>query len=84
MIGMQPSLSLSFWFKAWNTIEPGSFTVAQISKKPRSLFQLFFADCHYRRLYNTNVRYYLGYYCCYGMDKSVYSYNHTCRYKLTE
>jgi ACS family pantothenate transporter-like MFS transporter len=31
MVGMQPTLSLSFWFKAWNSIEPGSFTVPQIS-----------------------------------------------------
>jgi len=31
MIGMQPSLSLNFWFKGWNTIKPGSFTIPQIS-----------------------------------------------------
>ncbi|KAH8176728.1 major facilitator superfamily protein [Sarocladium implicatum] len=31
MIGMQPSISLSFWFKAWNEVRPGSFTVPQIN-----------------------------------------------------
>ncbi|KAI1617060.1 major facilitator superfamily domain-containing protein [Exophiala viscosa] len=31
MIGMQPSLSLNFWFKGWNTVKPGSFTVPQIN-----------------------------------------------------
>jgi len=31
MVGMQPTLSLNFWFKAWNAVEPGSFTVPQIN-----------------------------------------------------
>lgn len=31
MIGMQPTLSLNFWFKAWNQVKPGSFTVPQIN-----------------------------------------------------
>ena len=31
MIGMQATLSLNFWFKGWNTVKPGSFTVPQIN-----------------------------------------------------
>ncbi|KAJ5291876.1 hypothetical protein N7478_001127 [Penicillium angulare] len=27
----QPALSITYWFKAWNTIKPGSYTVAQIN-----------------------------------------------------
>jgi MFS transporter, ACS family, pantothenate transporter len=30
-IGYLPYTSISFWFKAWNTIKPDSFTVAQIN-----------------------------------------------------
>jgi hypothetical protein len=28
----QPMLSMAFWFKAWNDVIPGSYTVPQISK----------------------------------------------------
>lgn len=44
MIGMQPSLSLSFWFKAWNTVKPGSFTVAQISRTTTFISSVFSTD----------------------------------------
>lgn len=30
-IGFKPSDTLALWLKAWNTREPGSFTVVQIS-----------------------------------------------------
>ncbi|QKX56950.1 uncharacterized protein TRUGW13939_04058 [Talaromyces rugulosus] len=30
-ICQQPMNSMSYWFKAWNTIKPGSYTVAQIN-----------------------------------------------------
>jgi len=30
-IGYQPSNSMSYWFKAWNTTKPGSYTVPQIN-----------------------------------------------------
>ncbi|KAF7551917.1 hypothetical protein G7Z17_g4680 [Cylindrodendrum hubeiense] len=40
MIGMQPSLSLTFWFKAWNEVEPGSFTVPQINNYTTPLYAI--------------------------------------------
>lgn len=40
MVGMQPSLSLNFWFKAWNTIKPGSFTVPQINDYTTPLYAI--------------------------------------------
>jgi ACS family pantothenate transporter-like MFS transporter len=33
-IGNYPSNSMAFWLKAWNTIKPGSYTVAQINNYP--------------------------------------------------
>jgi MFS transporter, ACS family, pantothenate transporter len=33
-IGNYPANSMAFWFKAWNTIKPGSYTVAQINNYP--------------------------------------------------
>ncbi|EXJ78914.1 hypothetical protein A1O3_08414 [Capronia epimyces CBS 606.96] len=30
-VGFYPSNSMSFWFKAWNSIKPGSYTVGQIN-----------------------------------------------------
>ncbi|CAK7224452.1 hypothetical protein SEUCBS140593_005574 [Sporothrix eucalyptigena] len=33
-IGNQPTSSMAFWFKAWNKIKPGSYTVAQINNYP--------------------------------------------------
>ncbi|VUC26088.1 unnamed protein product [Clonostachys rosea] len=40
MVGMQPSLSLNFWFKAWNTVEPGSFTVPEINSYTTPLYAI--------------------------------------------
>ncbi|KAL4787133.1 major facilitator superfamily domain-containing protein [Aspergillus varians] len=31
LVCQKPSLSMSYWLKAWNTIKPGSYTVAQIN-----------------------------------------------------
>ncbi|CAK7215430.1 hypothetical protein SBRCBS47491_002486 [Sporothrix bragantina] len=33
-IGNQPTSSMAFWFKAWNTKKPGSYSVAQINNYP--------------------------------------------------
>jgi ACS family pantothenate transporter-like MFS transporter len=40
MIGMQPSISLNFWFKAWNTVKPGSFTVPQINNYTTPMYAI--------------------------------------------
>jgi ACS family pantothenate transporter-like MFS transporter len=40
MVGMQPSLSLNFWFKGWNTVKPGSFTVPQINNYTTPLYAI--------------------------------------------
>ncbi|CAK7218990.1 hypothetical protein SCUCBS95973_003669 [Sporothrix curviconia] len=33
-IGNQPTASMAFWFKAWNKLRPGSYSVAQINNYP--------------------------------------------------